>query len=128
MEAAVRLAESTATASLPWATASQNPEKEQTLSRYIIVHRMLFRYRSTYMGQILVGIKSLAVVSAFPRLTVFGRHHSEHTWAASLEESPDEKCGKQHEEEVEPGRVVPRDGFLHHSRLSLLRDEMKTLE
>jgi hypothetical protein len=55
-------------------------------------------------------------------------HHPQHPKPASSQEAPNEQAGKGEKGDVEPRRVVPRDGGLDDPRMALRRDETETDE
>src|ERR1700730_6146088 len=63
-------------------------------------------------------------------MAVHGRpiHHPQHPKPAGSQEAPNEQAGKGEKGDVEPRRVVPRDGGLDHPRMALRRDETESAE
>jgi hypothetical protein len=53
-------------------------------------------------------------------------HHPQHPKPTGSQEPQNEQGGKDEEDDIEPGRVVPRNGGLDHPRMALRRDETES--
>ena len=68
------------------------------------------------------------VVPTTARIFRWFAHHAQHLWTSGVQKAPSEQCGHHQKDDIEPGRVVPTNGFLGEMEGPFVGNEMQKTE